>query len=154
MTSKRILFIFRILFYVTVLFFSAVFIVEFVFLPLPENYLGASNYEVFLQFPTVGKPSTGLTLSIILLLIAIAAIIWFFVKNLITDKRKNLKAIVVLIVLVLVFFISYLFAKNDAIEGITALKSKIIGAGIFVAGFSLFLSFLLIIFTEFKHLTK
>jgi len=154
MSIKRILLISRIVFFILVAIFSLAFVIEFSFLPLPENYFGKSNYEVFFQMPAVGNPSTGLNLTFVLLIITVLAILGFFIFELFNNKKKNLKAIFGFIGLAVLFFVSFFVSKPDIGEQISIYKSKMISAGLVVSLVSIVIVFVLIVISELKQLSK
>jgi hypothetical protein len=132
--TNKLAVISKAVFYIAIVFFSILFLYKFLFVQLPANFFGVPNWEVFEITPTVGDPGIGLVLGYILLLIAIALIVFFFIKQLIDNPKKTIGSLIGFAIIVVVFLIAWAFSSGDTGE-MTLIKvsestSKLIGGSL------------------------
>ncbi|HPD64368.1 MAG TPA: hypothetical protein P5265_00560 [Bacteroidia bacterium] len=147
--NKRISLIVSIIFYGLIAIFSAVFVYQFIVKPLPENYLGVPNYEAFSVTPKVGSPTAGLTLALVLAIIAIITIVVVSIAGIFIGGRKNIKTLISFALLVVIFIIAYVTADGSmTLNKVSETTSKLISAGLGLMTITFAVAILAIVFSE------
>jgi hypothetical protein len=132
--SKNIELIVKGILYAIVVVLSVVFAVQFYGRELPQNFFGIPNYLVFEQMDkvTVGDPSIGITLSLVLIAIPVAVILFFAVWQLIDDPKRSVRALIGLVLLGVVLLIAYSTSSSTHASSIevSAGYAKWVGASL------------------------
>jgi len=95
-------------------------------------------------------------LTYLLFFVALILIIFFGIKNIISNYKTSQKTIIALLGLILIYVFFYILSSEEVYEkfNIGPKLSKAIGAGLYMLYFIMFISMLSIIITEIKNYIK